>query len=64
MLQDPHFKVFSGSDPEVETASKRVSKAVGQEHDVTSGSLVTTVVISLGDFESVTPLDLSSSLWK
>ena len=29
-----------------------------------SGSLVTTVVISLGDFESVTPLDLSSSLWK
>ena len=35
MLQDPHFKVFSGSDPEAEKASKRVSKAVGQEHDVT-----------------------------
>lgn len=34
-LQNPHFKVFSGSDPEVEKAPKRVSKAVGQEGDVT-----------------------------
>lgn len=36
VLQNPSFNVFSCLDPKVEKMSKKISKVVGQEGDITS----------------------------
>lgn len=64
VLQNPSFNAFSCLDPKVEKMSKKISKVVGQEGDITSWEVKKLESSFCLVTEPATARGLSSSLWK